>query len=109
MDRHEVLQAMLTAGRNYSVNVQDLRALVLKLLVLPAVVLLTAHFVFGVGGLSLAVLVMMAAAPVGSNALIFAQRYRTQEAEATAAIVLSTVAFVFTSSMWVAVLALLGW
>jgi hypothetical protein len=34
MDRHEVLQAMLTAGRNYSVNVQDLRALVLKLLVL---------------------------------------------------------------------------
>ena len=82
---------------------------VLKLLVLPAVVLLTAHFVFGVGGLSLAVLVMMAAAPVGSNALIFAQRYRTQEAEATAAIVLSTVAFVFTSSLWVAVLAMLGW
>ena len=52
---------------------------------------------------------MMAAAPVGSNALIFALRYRTHEAEATAAIVLSTVAFVFTSSMWVAVLALLGW
>ena len=82
---------------------------VLKLLVLPAVVVLGAHFVFGVGGLSLAVLVMMAAAPVGSNALIFALRYRTHEAEATAAIVLSTVAFVFTSSLWVAVLALLGW
>jgi len=82
---------------------------VLKLLVLPAVVLLGAHFVFGVSGLSLSVLVMMAAAPVGSNALIFALRYRTHEAEATAAIVLSTVAFVFTSSMWVVVLALLGW
>lgn len=82
---------------------------VLKLLVLPAVVLLGAHFVFGVSGLSLSVLVMMAAAPVGSNALIFALRYRTHEAEATAAIVLSTVAFVFTSSLWVAVLALLGW
>jgi predicted permease len=81
----------------------------LKLLVLPTVVLLCAHFVFGLSGLPLAVLVMMAAAPVGSNALIFAQRYRTQEAEATAAIVLSTVAFVFTSSVWVAVLALLGW
>jgi predicted permease len=81
----------------------------LKLLVLPTVVLVSAHFVFGLGGLSLAVLVMMAAAPVGSNALIFAQRYRTQEAEATAAIVLSTVAFMFTSSMWVAALALLGW
>jgi len=82
---------------------------VLKLLILPAVVLLGAHFVFGVSGLSLSVLVMMAAAPVGSNALIFALRYRTHEAEATAAIVLSTVAFVFTSSLWVAVLALLGW
>jgi predicted permease len=73
------------------------------------VVLLGAHFVFDVSGLSLSVLVMMAAAPVGSNALIFALRYRTHEAEATAAIVLSTVAFVFTSSMWVVVLALLGW
>ena len=82
---------------------------VLKLLVLPTVVLLGAHFVFGVSGLSLSVLVMMAAAPVGSNALIFALRYRTHEAEATAAIVLSTVAFVFTSSLWVVVLALLGW
>lgn len=82
---------------------------VLKLLVLPTVVLLGAHFVFGVSGLPLSVLVMMAAAPVGSNALIFALRYRTQEAEATAAIVLSTVAFVFTSSLWVVVLAQLGW
>lgn len=81
----------------------------LKLLVLPGAVLLAGHFVFGVGGVPLAVLVMMAAAPVGSNALIFAQRYRTQEAEATAAIVLSTVAFVFTSSLWVALLAVLGW
>ena len=34
MDRHEILQAMLCAGRNYSVGVQDLRALVLKILVL---------------------------------------------------------------------------
>jgi hypothetical protein len=33
------------------------------------------------------VLVMMAALPVGSNALIFAQRYETLQAEATAAIV----------------------
>lgn len=34
MDRHEILQVMLAAGRNHSVGVQDLRALVLKLLVL---------------------------------------------------------------------------
>ena len=46
--------------------------------------------------------------PVGSNALIFAQRYRTLEAETTAATVLSTLAFVVTAPLWLAVLAHLG-
>ena len=53
-----------------------------------------AHWGLGLAGLPLSVLVMMAALPVGSNALIFAQRYGTLGAEATAAIVLSTLAFV---------------
>jgi hypothetical protein len=78
----------------------------LKLLALPAVVLVAARWGFGLSGLPLAVLVTMAALPVGSNALIFAQRYRTAQAEATAAIVLSTLAFVATTPLW---LALLGW
>jgi hypothetical protein len=78
----------------------------LKLLALPAVVLVAARWGFGLTGLPLAVLVTMAALPVGSNALIFAQRYRTAQAEATAAIVLSTLAFVATTPLW---LALLGW
>jgi malonate transporter len=38
-------------------------------------VLAIAHWGFGLGGLPLAVVVMLAALPVGSNALIFAQRY----------------------------------
>jgi hypothetical protein len=50
---------------------------------------------------------MAAALPVGSNALLFAQRYATLEGEATAAIVLSTVAFVGTSALWLALLSLL--
>ena len=79
---------------------------VLKLLVLPAVVLAVAHWGFGLHGLPLAVVVMMAALPIGSNALIFSQRYRTLEAEATAAIVFSTLAFVVTAPLW---LAVLGW
>ena len=79
----------------------------LKLLVLPAGVLALAHGVFGLGGLPLAVVVMMAALPVGSNALIFAQRYETLEAEATAAIVISTIAFVATATFWLGVLAVL--
>jgi predicted permease len=81
---------------------------VLKLLVLPAMVLAMAHWGFGLTGLPLAVVVMMAALPVGSNALIFSQRYETLEAEATAAIVFSTLGFVMTASLWLAVLAWLG-
>lgn len=79
----------------------------LKLLVLPGTVLAVAHLGFGLTGLPLDVLVMMAALPVGSNALIFAQRYGALQAEATAAIVISAVAFVATASFWLAVLAAL--
>ena len=78
---------------------------VLKLLVLPALVLLIAHWGFGLGGLPLAVVVMMAALPVGSNALMFSQRYETLEAEATATVVLSTFGFALTAPLWLAILA----
>jgi len=78
---------------------------VLKLVVLPAVVLAIAHWGFRLTGLPLAVVVMMAALPIGSNALIFAQRYRTLEAETTAATVFSTLAFVAAAPAWLAVLA----
>ena len=76
-----------------------------KLLLMPALVLLLAHWGFGLSGAALSVVVLMAALPVGSNALIFAQRYRADEAEATAAIVVSTVAFAFTAPLWLAALA----
>lgn len=81
---------------------------VMKLLVLPAMVLLVAHWGFGLGGVPLAVVVMMAALPIGSNALIFAQRYRTLEGETTAATVFSTLAFVVTAPLWLTVLHWLG-
>ncbi len=78
---------------------------VLKLLVLPALVLAAAHWSFGLTGLPLSVVVMLAALPIGSNALIFAQRYRTLEAEATTATVFSTLAFVVSAPFWLSVLA----
>ncbi|HEY9065478.1 MAG TPA: AEC family transporter [Burkholderiaceae bacterium] len=81
---------------------------VLKTLVLPALVLVVARWGFALSGVPLAVVVMLAALPIGSNALIFAQRYRTLEAETTAATVLSTLAFVVTAPLWLAVLARLG-
>ena len=79
----------------------------LKLLALPAVVLVIGHWGIGLSGLALSVVVMAAALPVGSNALIFSQRYETLEAEATAAIVFSTLGFVLTAPLWLAVLRLL--
>jgi hypothetical protein len=82
---------------------------VMKLLVLPAVVMLVGHHGFGLRGLPLSVVVVAAALPVGSNALIFSQRYETLEAEATATIVFSTFAFVVTAPLWLWVLDLAGW
>lgn len=80
----------------------------LKLLALPGLVLVVAHWGFGLAGVPLGVLVVMAALPVGSNPLVFAQRYDTLQSEATAAIVVSTVAFVVSLTGWLAVLAWIG-
>lgn len=76
-----------------------------KLVLMPALVWPVAHWGFGVSGQPLAVVVLMAAMPVGSNALIFAQRYRSDEAATTAAIVVSTLAFALTAPLWLAALA----
>jgi hypothetical protein len=77
-----------------------------KLILQPALVLAVAHYGFGMRGMPLGVIVMLGALPVGSNALIFAQRYRCLEGETTAATVVSTVAYVFTAPLW---LALVSW
>ena len=79
--------------------------LAVKLLLLPAAVLAVAHWGFGLAGLPLAVVVMLAANPVGSNALIFAQRYRTLEAQTTGCIVVSTLAFAVTAPLWLTLLS----
>jgi len=77
---------------------------VLKLVVQPALVWLVAWGLFGLHGLPLQVVVMLAALPAGTNALMFAQRYRAQEAETTAVNVISTLAFAFTAPAWLAAL-----
>ena len=75
-----------------------------KLVVQPLAVLLFARLVLGLGSVPLAIVVMMAAVPVGSNALIFSQRYQTLPAETSTAIVVSTLAFVASAPLWLAVL-----
>ena len=104
-----VLMGMSLAYYGVSGNVRGALVLsVLKLVVLPALVLVIAHWGFGLSGLPLAVVVMMAALPIGTNALVFSQRYETLEGEATTAIVLSTVAFVLTAPVWLAILAVVA-
>lgn len=80
----------------------------LKLIVQPLLVLVLARRGFHLHGLALAVIVMMGALPVGSNALIFAQRYQCLESETTSAIVLSTLLFVVTAPLWLLVLSWVG-
>jgi predicted permease len=79
-----------------------------KLLLLPAAVLVTGRWALGVSGLPLRVAVLAAAAPVGSNALLFAQRYRTGEGEASTAIALSTPVYALTLPLWLAVLGVVA-
>ena len=69
-------------------------------------VLVMAHWGFGLVGAAAGRGGGDGRLPVGSNALIFAQRYETLQAEATAAIVVSTLAFALTAPLWLAVLAL---
>jgi predicted permease len=83
----------------------SLGAVVIKLLLQPAFVLVVAHWGFGLGGLPLSIVVLMGALPVGANALIFAQRYETHEAESATAIVMSTFAYAVTLPFWIFVLS----
>lgn len=70
------------------------------------------QFLFGLNGLPLAVLAMVvvvmveviAALPVGTNALIFAQRHNSLQAELTAATVFSATALLFTAPLWLLML-----
>ena len=79
-----------------------------KLLLLPLAVFVVGRFGFGLSGVPLAVIVVMSALPVGSNPLLFAQRYGAQQAETSTAIVVSTLGFVATAPLWLALLAWAG-
>ncbi|WP_418318296.1 AEC family transporter [Piscinibacter sakaiensis] len=81
---------------------------IVKLILLPLLVLVVAHWGLGLSGLPLSVVVIAASLPVGSNAMIFAQRYGCLQAEASAAILLSTVAFAATAPLWLLALAWLA-
>ena len=74
-----------------------------KLVAHPLLVL-TAGWLAGLHGLPLTVAVLCAALPSGANVLLFAARYDTHQAEATATIVLATFAFTATITAWLVLL-----
>lgn len=76
------------------------RSSVAKLVAQPGLVLVVGHWAAGLHGVPLGVVVMCAGLPIGSNALLFAQRYRTLEAETTAGIVVSMLGFIATAPLW---------
>ncbi|CAN5802876.1 AEC family transporter [soil metagenome] len=78
---------------------------VAKLVVMPALVLVIGHWGAGMSGLPLMVMVMCAALPTGSNAMMFSLRYRSMEAETTMAIILSTIGFMAMAPFWLAATA----
>ncbi|MBQ0946591.1 AEC family transporter [Ideonella sp. 4Y16] len=80
----------------------------LKLLLQPLLVWAVAAGAFGLTGLPLQVLVVAAALPTGSNAMMFSQRYRALEAETTAVNVISTLGFALTVPVWLWALSRLG-
>lgn len=77
----------------------------LKLLVLPAMVFGICRWL-GLSGVELAVPVLAAGLPIGTNAMIFAQRYGALEGESTTAVVLSTFCFILTAPLWLVILSL---
>jgi predicted permease len=79
-------------------------SVLLKLVVQPAIVLVSARWLFGLHGLPLSVIVLMGALPVGANALIFAQRYETLEGETATAIVIATLFYACTLPAWLYIL-----
>ena len=58
----------------------------------------------GLSGVPLAAIVMCAALPAGTNSMMFSQRYATREAEVTTTLVVSTLAFVVSAPLWIALL-----
>jgi malonate transporter len=76
-----------------------------KLVIQPAAVLSAAYWLGGLRGTALSVVVLCAALPIGSNALLFAQRYEALEGETTAGVVASTLAFAGTGIGWLIVVS----
>lgn len=79
--------------------------IVLKLLVLPAVVWVSAAHIFGLSPLNVAVATLTAAMPTGVNAFLLANAYNTYRERSATAVVVSTALAVVSVGILIAVFA----
>ena len=104
------LLAMGMSLRRYGIggNIQaGLLLSLLKLVVMPALVFLLARYVVPMPVLWVKVAVLAAACPTGVNAYLLAARFRTGEALASNAIVMSTALSVLTITFWLTLVSAL--
>jgi malonate transporter len=103
------LFAMGMSLRNYGIRGHIQAGLVLaalKLLLMPALVLVTARYLVPMPPVWIKVAVVAAACPTGVNAYIVAARFRTGEALASNAITISTALAVVSMTLWLTVIEL---
>lgn len=101
------LFAMGMSLRNYGIRGNVRAGLVLaalKLLLMPALVLVTARYLIPLPPVWAKVAVIAAACPTGVNAYVVAGRFRTGEALASNAITISTAGAVLSMMLWLTVL-----
>lgn len=77
----------------------------LKNIAFPIAIWALGHHLFGLTGVTLAVVTLTAALPIGANVYLFAQRYQVAQGEITAAVALSTGASVITLTVVMVCLA----
>ncbi|MBB1362023.1 MULTISPECIES: AEC family transporter [unclassified Shewanella] len=76
----------------------------LKIILLPALVYVMAHFVFELAASSTAMLVLLSASPLGVNAYLIATELKQHESTLGSTVVLSTLLSVFSFSLWLTLL-----
>ncbi|WP_409285644.1 AEC family transporter [Pseudomonas protegens] len=90
--------ALVALGAAFAVHRQQnlikgdaLALALLKVVVLPVLVFVSARYVFGLGEFLVKIAVIMAALPVAVNVFILASRYKTYETEVSSSMLLSAV------------------
>ncbi|WP_336244825.1 AEC family transporter [Shewanella sp. SG41-4] len=76
----------------------------LKIILLPALVYMMAHYVFDLAASRTAMLVLLSASPLGVNAYLIATELKQHESTLGSTVILSTLLSVFSFSLWLTLL-----